>query len=346
MPCCNTFAAPRTTPCPLDASKRKWVGSSPRRQSPGRWIGTKMDGEQVRGSFELWCRLLTDVGAAGVFCCRRRCPLRRSCQPRQALFKPKMCPLGGLPPGSQVGPSQVDGTSLCDNSFSSQQGSCSPVFGLLCGGASASCSHFCGAASGLHPPSGGIALGGGSYTLRSPFCGSAFCLHGPSCGGALSSRSASRDEVSTSHPHPAFSCAQGTNASDLAAVAFSALPVGSTPAVPSARVGAVARPVAAPPPRSCALMLEGSTYNSSQLSLNGSAWRLEVGLGYCKSTRTHHYPIKPDGILPFAGGTTQSGAGTGGALGGRGTTRAIAYMCFYLCSPGSCASFGRFHPRP
>ena len=99
-----------------------------------------MDGEQVRGCFELWSCLLTGVGAAGVFCCRHRCPLRRSCQPRQALSKPKMSPLGGLPHGSQVGPSQVDGTSSCDKSFTSQQGSCSPVFGLLCSSVSGSCS--------------------------------------------------------------------------------------------------------------------------------------------------------------------------------------------------------------
>ena len=114
-------------------------GSAPRWQSPGWRIATMMDGEQVRGCFELWSRLLTGVGAAGVFCCRCRCPLRRSCQPRQALSKPKMSPLGGLPHGSQVGPSQVDRTSSCDNSFSSQQGLCSLVFGLLCDSVSASC---------------------------------------------------------------------------------------------------------------------------------------------------------------------------------------------------------------
>jgi hypothetical protein len=70
--------------------------------------------------------------------------------------------------------------------------------------------------SGLHLPFRGSALGGSS------------CVHLPSCSS-----------VSTSSPCLALSRAQGTSALDLTAVAFSALPVGSKPAVPSARAGAV-----------------------------------------------------------------------------------------------------------
>ena len=61
------------------------------------------------------------------------------------------------------------------------------------------------------------------------------------CGGA-----------STSRPCLASSRAQGTSALDLAAVAFSASPAGSKPAVPSARASAVPTTGTAPP-HSCAL---------------------------------------------------------------------------------------------
>ena len=77
------------------------------------------------------------LGQPGVFCCGRRCPLRRSCRPQQALFKLKMCPLGGLSPGSQgLGPCQVDRTSSRDGSRDGESGSTSPLFKLLCSSAS------------------------------------------------------------------------------------------------------------------------------------------------------------------------------------------------------------------
>ena len=92
---------------------------------------------------------------------------------------------------------------------------------------------FLWGASGLHLPFRGSASGGGS------------CVCLPSRGG-----------VSTLRPRPALSRAQGTSASDLAAVAFSASPAGSKPAVPSTSAGAVPTTGSAPP-RSCALTPEG-----------------------------------------------------------------------------------------
>ena len=65
---------------------------------------------------------------------------------------------------------------------------------------------------------------GGPSGLRLPFCGSS-CTYLPSC----------------SNPSTlclATPCAQGTYASDLAAMALSASPAGSTPEVPSAKAGA------------------------------------------------------------------------------------------------------------
>ena len=60
-------------------------------------------------------------------------------------------------------------------------------------------------------------------------------------------------------------CAQGTNASSLAAMAPSALPASPTPAVPSARAGA-APATGNAPPRSCASTLEGSSSPASAFS--------------------------------------------------------------------------------
>lgn len=78
----------------------------------------------------------------------------------------------GAPPGSQaVAPSQVDGTSSCN-------GSRSPSFGLLCGGASASCLRFCGGASRLRRHSGGSASGGG-LCVRLPFRAAPLVCAGP-----------------------------------------------------------------------------------------------------------------------------------------------------------------------
>ena len=149
-----------------------------------------------------------------MFCCGRQCPLRRSCQPRQALFNPKTCPLGGLPPGSQgLGPYRVDRTSSRDGSFEGESGSSSGCFATML--------RFLV-----------YSFGGGS-------------------GGGSCVRLPSRGSVSTSRPRIALSCAKDISASKLAAAAFSASPAGSTLAVSPTRAGAVARPVALPLVRAC-----------------------------------------------------------------------------------------------
>jgi hypothetical protein len=113
-PCCDALLQ-RLRSSQDDATPSRWLryenGSAPRRQSPGRWIGTTMDGEQVRDCFELWCRLLTGVGAAGVFCCRRRCPLRQFLSASTGPFQtenvpprrpPSWVPSWSLPSGWDV----------------------------------------------------------------------------------------------------------------------------------------------------------------------------------------------------------------------------------------------------
>ena len=90
----------------------------------------------------------------------------------------------------------------------------------------------------------------------------------------------SRNYLSTSHP--AMSCAQGINASDLTAMAFSALPAGLTLAVPLARAGAA--PITGDAlPRSCVLSLEGSSSLTSAFSATAAGPR---GSGYSWNTGT------------------------------------------------------------
>jgi len=93
----------------------------------------------------------------------------------------------------------------------------------------------------------------GSQVVRAPsfgsLCGGTLCLLLPLlgllCGGTL-----------TSCLRPALSCARGANTSGSVAVAISALPVGLTPAVPSAWADA-APTTGSAPPCLCASMPEG-----------------------------------------------------------------------------------------
>ena len=151
---------------------------------------------------------------------------------------------GNLPPGSQgPGPSQVDRISL----FISSHGSQSSAPSCFCGGTS----------SALLPPHG---TSPGSQTclclsglpcgimvrLCSPSGGSTSPLRLPVCSSASSSCLPSRHGLLTSHL--ATPCAQGANTSDLAMMALSASPVGSTPMVPLVRAGAAPTTGNTPPP--------------------------------------------------------------------------------------------------
>lgn len=106
-------------------------------------------------------------------------------------------------------------------------------------------SHLCGSAS----------------FLSSPFCGDSLWLGQP-CGGNASGL---RSGVLASRPRPALSCIHDTSASDLAEAAFSALPVGSMPAISSTRAN-TAPTTGNTPPRLCALTLEGTTSLASTFS--------------------------------------------------------------------------------
>ena len=202
-------------------------------------------------------------------------PAAMSLSASTGLFEPIFCSPAS-PPGSKgPGPCRVRRTSLCDDSRNGQQGSCSPLFGLICGDGLRLCLPFsdndldlcapsCGNTSSSRSASrGGISTSrwgspcGGVVRWRSPFRGGGSWLRQPSGGRASGGGSymalLPRGKLSTSHP--ASPCAHGTSASSLAAVAISASLAGSTPAVPSARAGATPTTGNAPP-RSCALTFE------------------------------------------------------------------------------------------
>src|SRR6266581_2187668 len=196
-----------------------------------------------------------------LFCCGRRCPLR--CPWPQQVFR-----LEDLLPWRL--PSRIPGAwslpSGQDDFVPRQLGLQLPSFGQPCGVVPCSRSPFGGNTSGLRLCSragtSSMPSPCGSTSVRSlspvdgvsisclPFCGS-------TSGGGSCTCLPSPGNISTSRL--ATLCAQGTNASGLAAVAFSASPAGSTPTVPSAR--ACASPtISSAPPRLCVSTPEGSTF--------------------------------------------------------------------------------------
>jgi hypothetical protein len=169
-----------------------------------------------------------------------------------------------------------DRMALCDNTCEAKSGLTSPLFRLSCGGTlclclsscsstSTLCSPFHDGTSGLHLPSGGCTS---SPRICLVFMGClwfALALLWQCPGGSLCMHLPSYGSVSTSCPHPALSCAQGTSTSDLVVVALSASPVGSKLAVPSARAGAVPT-ASSTPPHLCELTPEGLRFLTSIFS--------------------------------------------------------------------------------
>jgi len=150
-----------------------------------------------------------------------------------------------------------------------QLGLQSPSFGQPCSVMPCSHSPFGGNTSGLRLPSHA-----GTLSIHSPCSSTSVCspspvdgvlvsclpFHGSTSGSSLYTCLHSPGNISTSHS--AMPCAQGTNASCLVVVAFSASLVGSMPAVPLARASA-APTTSSTPPHSSVSTPKGSTFLAS-----------------------------------------------------------------------------------
>ena len=195
---------------------------------------------------------------------RRRCPWSVLLWElmHDAMFMTSLGPFSSAmyspgPPGSQgAGPCHVDRTSLRNGPVGGPSLCLPPCGGML------TIRSPCSSTSGSGPPFRGIASTLGSrsaliqVSLRSCFCG------GASSGD---SHMAMPPRANLSTSHAALTCAQGTSASSLAAVAISALPAGLTPVVPSARAGAAPTTCNAPPHLSVSTQ-GGSTSPTSTFS--------------------------------------------------------------------------------
>jgi len=216
-------------------------------------------------------------------------------------FDLRICPFGILPPGSQV---------VRAPSFGSLHGGTSPSLlpslGHPCSGMSTSSLPLLGV-SISHPalPTCQVDRVSTCNTSRSGQLGLCLHLFGLCCGVTPCLRLAfSGTSCGTiSCLHTPLSFAQRTNASGLVAMAFSALLVGSTPVIPSARAG-VAPMTGDAPPHSYASMHEGSTFQRSMFTTTPASPR---GSG----------PSRITGMLPNADNTPpascrSSDCGSGG----------------------------------
>jgi len=216
----------RTTPRPLDGPQNE------KGPAPQWWDGaTSVMGLCTWLFCCQWCWLPTEFGAIRIslLCC--------ACSDTEPRTDPHVCPCSRSPSVSGV-----------------------------------SCTHPA-LPFGPHGGSPGPRLPScnGVLTLHSPFRHRASIMRLPSCSAFCSSTGTLSPSVgifcgANSRPRQASSCAQGTNASDLADMALSALPAGSMLARLSASTGAVST-TGRVRPHSCAPMPEDSTSLASVFAI-------------------------------------------------------------------------------
>jgi hypothetical protein len=86
-----------------------------------------------------WCRLTNLICKAT----NPTMPAAMSLSASTGLFEPMICSPASPPGPRGPGPCRVGRTSLRDGSRNGQQGSCSPLFGLICGDGLRLCLPFC-----------------------------------------------------------------------------------------------------------------------------------------------------------------------------------------------------------
>ena len=216
----------RTTPRPLDGPQNE------KGPAPQWWDGaTSVMGLCTWLFCCQWCWLPTEFGAIRIslLCC--------ACSDTEPRTDPHVCPCSRSP--------SVSGVSCTHPAL---------PFGPHGGG-----------------PGPRLPSCNGVLTLRSPFRHRASIMRLPSCSAFFSSTGTLFPSVgifcgANSRLRQASSCAQGTNASDLADMALSALPAGSMLARLSASTGAVST-TGRVRPHSCAPMPEDSTSLASVFAI-------------------------------------------------------------------------------